>query len=148
MEREEILKEIRNIVGGKTFTFSEDYLNKAGHACHCVGQERPYSSITKKYLFVSCFAVYKYDEGAEEYGTSIQKFPIVYNRMTGSFVKKVALDDMFTKDLQKVLDDVKYYLWWEAEVRLPKLQIQLDEAKKYANMFYKMKERIENDSKE
>jgi len=133
MEREEILKQLQDIIGGKKFTFSEAFI-KEGHILE-IGQGRPYSVVTKKYLYVSCYAVYKWDEEQQEYGTSIQKFPICYNRMTGNFVDKVALNDMFTKDLQKVLDMVELALWWEKNIRLPEIQKQLDEVSKYVAIY-------------
>lgn len=136
MEREEILKQLHDIIGGKKFTFSEAFIKKEGHVLK-IGQDRPYSAVTKKYLYVSCFAVYKWDEEQQEYGTSIQKFPIYYNRLTGNFVDKVALNDMFTKDLQKVLDMVEFALWWERNIRLPEIQKQLDEVSKYAAIYDK-----------
>jgi hypothetical protein len=134
MEREEILKQLHDIIGGKKFTFSEAFIK--GHVLE-IGQGRPYSVVTKKYLYVSCFAVYKWDEEQQEYGTSIQKFPIFYNRMTGKYVDKVALNDMFTKDLQEVLDMVELALWWEKNIRLPEIQKQLDEVSKYAAIYDK-----------
>ena len=51
--QDKLLADIRKIVGGRKFIFSDAYCNKV-HPKICVG-ERPNSVITKKYLYVSCF---------------------------------------------------------------------------------------------
>ena len=45
---------------------------------------------------------------------------------------------LFTKDLQKIYDDLLFYLWWEKSVRLPKIEKEYTECKKYADIFDKI----------
>lgn len=135
MEREEILKELKSIIG-RSFQFSDAFIKKC--PVYIGVGERPYCRLTQKYLYVSCFKIFSYREDVDEYGVEIKKFPICYNSLYGEFVDKVPLDKLFTSDLNKILADIKYALWWETNVHLPKIQSELEDAKKYEALFKKL----------
>lgn len=136
-KQEKLLADIRKIVGGKRFNFSDAYL-KNFHPKIGVG-ERPINGITKKYVYVSCFLQHSNNEDNTEYGAIIKRFPVCYQRGCGSFVDKVELEDLFISDLEKILRELKFYLWWEACVRLPKVKAQYDEVLEYEKKYNKMK---------
>ncbi len=108
MNREELLENIRRIIGNKKFTFSDAYIKQCGNTPTIGDNGRKYYAITKKYLFIDCWG-------------------------------KVELENMFTKDLQKLYDDIVFYLWWETNVNLPKLKKAYEECLKYKPMFDKIK---------
>ena len=136
-KQDKLLADIRKIVGGKKFTFSDVYCNKV-HPNIGIG-ERPYSTITKKYIYVSCFLQHNNNEDCTEWGAIIKKFPICYKRTSGSFVEKVELGDLFISDLEKILDEIKFYLWWESCVNLPKVRAEYERLIECEAKFNKMK---------
>lgn len=137
MDKKEIVEAIRGIVGGKKFEFSDSFLKK--HKPTIGRQDRPYYAVTKKYVYCPCFAVYQYSEEAEEYGTDIRKYPIVYNRLDGKCVDKIELEDLFTSDLKKILEDIKFSLWWETCVHKLEIQKELEKCETYSKPYEKMK---------
>ena len=136
-KQNKLLADIRKIVGGRKFIFSDAYCNKV-HPNIGVG-EMPYSIITKKYLYVSCFVIYTNNKDNTEYGSVIKKFPICYQRGTGRFVDKIELEDLFISDLQKILDEIKFYLWWEANVQYPKVKAEYERLHELHFKYHKMK---------
>jgi hypothetical protein len=136
-KQDKLLADIRKIVGGKKFTFSEAYIKKA-HPKIGVG-EMSYGTITKKYIYVSCFLQHNNNEDCTEYGAIIKKYPICYNRATGSFVEKVELEDLFISDLEKILNEIKFYLWWESCVNLPKVRAEYERLMECEKKYLKMK---------
>ena len=133
---DQLLADIRKIVGSKRFNFSDAYLKKYQPKIG-VG-DRPIKGITKKYLYVNCFLQHSNNEDNTEYGAIIKKFPIHYQRGSGSFVDKVELEDLFIADLDKILRELKFYLWWEANVRLPKIEAEHNEVLECAKKYNKM----------
>ena len=123
-KQDKLLAEIRKIVGNKKFTFSDAYIRKSNPTIG-VG-ERPYSTVTRKYVYVSCFLQRNNNEDCTEWGAIIKKFPICYNKASGSFVDKVELEDLFIADLEKILNDLKFYLWWEMCDNLPKVRAEYE----------------------
>ena len=144
-KQEKLLSDIRKIVGGKKFTFSDRYLEK--YRPNIGDGERPINGITKKYVYVSCFLEMRYGEGGAEFGAVIKKFPICYQRGCGSFVDKVELEDLFISDLEKILDELKFYLWWESEVQLPKVKKEYQELLELEKKYEKMKKDLGYDPK-
>jgi hypothetical protein len=139
MNREELLENIRKIIGSKKFTFSEAYIKQCGNTPTIGDDGRNYYAITKKYLFIECWGSYRYSEEEKEYGWYFMRYPIYYRANSGQNIHKVELEDMFTKDLQKLYDDIVFYLWWENNVNLPKLKKVYEECLKYKPMFAKIK---------
>ena len=136
MEREEILRKIRQIIGNKKFEYGSDYLEKYRPT---VGEGQSYS-LTKKYLYIYCWVSYKWvDEGEEkQYRALIKRIPICYAKGSGFLAKKVALDDLCKEDLAKILDDITYFFWWESEVHYPQVKAKYDEILEYREKFAKM----------
>jgi hypothetical protein len=136
-KQDKLLADIRKIVGGKKFTFSNAYIKKVHPR---IGEgERDYGTITKKYIYVSCFLQHNNNEDCTEWGAIIKKFPICYNRASGSFVEKVKLEDLFILDLEKILDEIKFYLWWESCVNLPKARAEYERLTECEAKYNKMK---------
>ena len=107
-KQDKLLADICKIVGSKKFTFSDAYINKV-HPRVGVG-EMSYSTITRKYVYVSGFLQYNNNEDCTEWGALIKKYPVYYtNKCGGKFVNKVPLTDLFTSDLEKILEDIKSY---------------------------------------
>ena len=148
-KQDKLLADIRKIVGGKKFTFSNAYIKKVHPR---IGEgERDYGTITKKYIYVSCFLQHNNNEDCTEWGAIIKKFPICYNRASGSFVEKVELEDLFISDLEKILDEIKFYLWWESCVNLPKARAEYERLTECEAKYNKMKKDLgytpQNDDK-
>ncbi len=139
MNREELLEKIRKIIGSKKFTFSDAYIKQRKSTPTIGDDERHYDAVTKKYLFIDCWGCYRYSEAEKEWGWYFMRYPIYYRVGSGQNIHKVELEDMFTKDLQKLYDDIVFYLWWETNVNLPKLKKAYEECLKYKPMFDKIK---------
>ena len=137
MNKEELLNTIRAIIGSKKFEFSEAFIKKSG--IPTIGKsDRPYYSVTKKYVYVECYAVYTFDETGEEYGYDIRKYPIFYLKGEGIFAHKLELADLFTTDLEKILKDIQFFLWWENNVHKMEIQKELDKCESYSKAYSKM----------
>ena len=136
-KQNKLLADIRKIVGGKKFTFSDAYIKKV-HPKIGIGC-MSYGTITKKYIYVSCFLQHNNNEDCTEWGAIIKKFPIYYKRASGSFVDKVELEDLFISDLEKILDEIKFYLWWESCVNLPKARAEYERLTECEAKYNKMK---------
>lgn len=139
MNRKELLENIRRIIGNKKFTFSEAYIKQCGSTPTIGDDERTYHAITKKHLFIDCWGSYRYSEEEKERGWYFRRYPICYSVGSGQNIHKVELEDMFTKDLKKLYDDIVFYLWWENNVNLPKVKKAYEECLKYKPMFDKIK---------
>jgi len=37
------------------------------------------------------------------------------------------LEDLFVKDLEKVLNDIKVFIWWESDVHFPQIKKEYEE---------------------
>lgn len=135
-KQNKLLADIRKIVGGKKFTFSDAYIEKV-HPNIGVGC-MDYGTITKKYVYVSCFLQHNNNEDCTEWGAIIKKFPICYNRASGSFVDKVELEDLFISDLEKILNEIKFYLWWESCVNMPKVRAEYERLVECEKKYFKI----------
>ena len=142
MNREQLLVVIRKIVGRK-FEFSEAYAKKCGGYPTLGANERTYSILTKKYVYIPCRVTFgKNVEG--EVGAYFNRYSL-YKYFDGVVITKIEYEQLFTKDLQKIYDDLLFYLWWEKSVRLPKIEKEYTECKKYADIFDKIDmKKIEN----
>ena len=139
MNREELLENIRRIIGNKKFTFSDAYIKQCGNTPTIGVYERNYNAITRKYLFIDCWGRYDYSEDNKEWGWYFMRYPICYSVGSGQIINKVELEDMFTEDLQKLYDDIVFYLWWEKDIHLKTIEKELADCKKYVNMLEKIK---------
>jgi len=142
MERAEILEKIRKIVGGKTFTFSYAFIK------HCQGTPsvgddgREYWGVTKKYLYINCWGVRSHNDKTNENSWLYKRYPIFYQYGSGQNIKKVPLEEMFTEDLQKVLGDLSFYIWWEGCVRFSKVAHEYQECLKARDKYNKLRNEI------
>ena len=135
MNREELLAAIRKIVGRK-FEFSDAYIKKCGSALTLGDEERTYSVLTRKFLFIPCRVTFgKNAEG--EVGAYFHRYSL-YKHFEGCNITRIEYEKLFTKDLQKIYNDLLFYLWWEKTVRLPKIEKEYAECKKYADIFDKL----------
>ncbi len=136
VKRNDLLAAIRHIVGSKKFSFSDAFLKRYKPS---IGVGRMViNAVTKKYVYVSCFVQYGYNEDNTEYAAYIKKLPICYRRGSGSFVNKVELEDLFVSDLEKLLGELKYYIWWEAEINFPTICAEYDRAKPFVKRYADM----------
>ena len=138
VKKQELLDNIRRIIGNKKFTFSEAYIKQCGNTPTIGDDGRNYHAITKKYLFIDCWGRYDYSVEKSEGGWYFMRYPICYRVGSGQIIHKVELEDMFTKDLQKLYDDIVFYLWWEKDIHLKTIEKELADCKKYVNMFEKI----------
>jgi len=137
MNREELLAAIRKIVGNKRFYFSEAYVKKCGGTPTIGTYMRRYTSVTKKYIYIHCRVVYTNDLENKEYGALFLKYSLL-RQMQYQNVDKVALEDIFTKDLQKIYNDLIFYLWWEKNVHLQRVENEYNECRKYVDIYDKI----------
>lgn len=139
-KQEKLIAEIRKIIGNKKFTFSSDYIDKL-YKCEspCIGEgERPYYALTRGYVYCPCRVVFSTNDENTEYGAHIMKYALCGYQVTA---KRIHLEDLFVKDLEKIYNDLKFYLWWEKEVRYKILRTKMIECEKYVKMFERMTDR-------
>lgn len=124
MNREELLAAIRKIVGRK-FQFSEAYAKKCGGYPTLGANERTYSILTRKYVYIPCRVTFgKNAEG--EVGAYFHRYSL-YKYFDGVVITKIEYEQLFTKDLQKIYDDLLFFLWWESDVHFPQINEEYEE---------------------
>ena len=136
-KQQNLLAELRKIVG-RGYNFSEAYID------HCLKNsgERPYigegfrpiGKTTKKYLYVPCRAIYTTNDEGTEYGARIRKYSVCTRQ---GETNKIALEDLFVCDLEKILHDIEFALWWEKGHRLKYLEAEMADCQKYVALFNK-----------
>ena len=131
MNREELLAAIRKIVGRK-FEFSGVYTRPT-----LGDEERTYSVLTRKFLFIPCRVTFGWNGDETEYGAYFHRYSL-YKHFDGSIITKIEYEKLFTKDLRKIYNDLLFYLWWEKTIHLPKIEKKYAECKKYADIFDKL----------
>ena len=121
-EQQELLAELRSIVGNKRLEFSESYIKADGHPRlgRC-GNDMIYYGVTRQSVLCSCRVVYSNDPLGKEYGAYIKKYSL-FKYFDGQNVKKIPLEDLFVEDLKQVVSDIKFFLWWEAESHFPSVE--------------------------
>jgi hypothetical protein len=135
--REEMLTIIRKVIGNKRFIFSDAYVKKAGYPK--VGNSCEVCAITRQNIFFTAKVLinYYYDEETDNYPANIDKLPI-FRRFDGFTRSNLKLDDLSLADLTSLFNDLKYYLWWENDVRLPEIKKEFKECEEKAKMFEKV----------
>ena len=145
-KQEKLIAEIRKIIGNKKLSFSSDYFEqckkdslKIKYDTPYIGEgKRPYYAITKTYVYCPCRVVFSNNNENTEYGAHILRYALGgYQTAT----ERIRLEDLFVKDLEKIYNDIKFYLWWEKEVRYKTLRTKMIECEKYVKMFEKMSDR-------
>lgn len=132
-KQEKLLAELRKIIG-RGFKFSEAYMKQCDFNCNRIGeQEIRYGNVTKKYVYIGCRAIYTTNDEETEYGARIRKYSVC---TTQGNTNKIALEDLFVKDLEKIVADIKFALWWENQ-RMKKIKAEMEECQKYVDMYNK-----------
>ena len=135
-KQQNLLAELRKIVG-RGFEFSDAYMNQCDFNCNRIGeQEIRYGKVTNKYVYIGCRAIYTTNDERTEYGAVIRKYPIC-KVPSFQIVKRIALEDLFVCDLEKIVKDIKFALWWENE-RMNKLKLEMVKCQKYVDLFNKI----------
>jgi hypothetical protein len=131
MNREEMIKTIRDLAGGKMI-FDENWNVRVS-----VGDDRPVCAVTKKYIYLGykCYVktVWQYDDIL---GSAIRRVP-VSGSLYGDITSKVELDSLCTRDLEAVYAAVLEYFEWQIN-RIAGLQQQLDECLKFRTKYNKV----------
>lgn len=139
MERNEILAKIRKIVGNKTFEFSKAYVKKCGEYPTLGEEDRQYTALTKKYVYINCRLTYGWNADETECGAFFHRYSL-YRGFYGENVKRVELKQLFTKDLEKIFNDILFFLNWERDEHLPRIMKEYEETKKYNDILEKLLE--------
>ena len=131
MNREEIIKTIRDLVGGK-MVFDENWNVRVS-----VGEDRPVCAVTKKYIYLGCQCYVKSVwENDDILVSAIQRVPVC-GSLYGDITSKVELDSLCTRDLEAVYAAVLEYFEWQIN-RIAGLQQQLDECLKFRMKYNKV----------
>ena len=133
MSRDEMIKAIRDLVGGKMEIHSKYYTRIA------IGEDRPVASVTKKYVYLGCkcFIRRKFDNNTEVH--CVQRVPICIStyRFDDWTDCKVELDKLTTHDLETLYEAIKSYFQWQIS-RIPELKKQLEECLRFQAKYNKI----------
>jgi len=133
-KQQKLLAELRKLVG-RGFECSKAYLKQCKYEANRIGeQEIRYGKITKQYVYIGCRAIYTTNDEGTEYGARIRKYSVCTCQ---GETNKIALEDLFVCDLEKIVNDIKFALWWEKVVRMKKLEAEMTECQKYVSLFDK-----------
>jgi hypothetical protein len=131
MDREEMIKTIRDLVGGKV-VFDENWNVRVS-----VGEDRPVCGITKKYIYLGCKCYVKTVwENDDILVSRIQRVPVC-GSIYGEITSKVELNELSTKDLESIYDGVTKYFEWQIS-RIAGLQQQLGECLRFQMKYNKV----------
>jgi hypothetical protein len=142
-KQQSLLAELRSIVGNKKLEFSNAYIKaRKGeyHRLGSVGNDMIYYGVTRQSVMCSCRVVYSNDPLNKEYGAYIKKYSL-YKYFDGQNVKKIALEDLFVKDLEQVVNDIKFFLFWEANVHFPQIKKEYDECIAFKEKYSKFEKK-------
>ena len=133
MEREQMIKTIRDLVGSK-IVFPDNYYRRVA-----IGEDRPVVSVTKKYVYLGCECLIRrrFDDNTEVH--HVQRVPLFLNRYRYDDWTdcKVELDKLTTHDLETLYEAIKAYSQWCIE-RIPELQKELDKCLKLQARYNKV----------
>ena len=142
-KQQSLLAELRSIVGNKKLEFSNAYIKaRKGeyHRLGSVGNDMIYYGVTRQSVMCPCRVVYSNDPLNKEYGAYIKKYSL-YKYFDGQNVKKIALEDLFVKDLEQVVNDIKFFLYWEANVHFPQIKKEYDECIAFKEKYSKLEKK-------
>ena len=139
-EQTKLLAELRSIIGNKKLEFSEAYIKSRKGEYHKLGNgyNMNYYGVTRQSVMCPCRVIYHASEDGREYGASILKYSL-YKYFDGKIVKKVPLEDLFVKDLEQIVNDIKFFLWWESEVHYPQIKKEYEETCSLVEKYNKLK---------
>jgi hypothetical protein len=131
MNREEMIKTIRDLAGGK-MVFDENWNVRVS-----VGDDRPVCAVTKKYIYLGCKCYVKTVwENDDILVSRIQRVPVCCS-IYGEITSKVELNELSTNDLESIYDGVTKYFEWQIS-RIAGLQQQLGECLKFQMKYNKV----------
>jgi hypothetical protein len=142
-KQQSLLAELRSIVGNKKLEFSNAYIKaRKGeyHRLGSVGNDMIYYGVTRQSVMCPCRVVYSNDPLNKEYGAYIKKYSL-FKYFDGQNVKKIALEDLFVKDLEQVVNDIKFFLYWEANVHFPQIKKEYDECIAFKEKYSKFEKK-------
>ena len=140
-KQQSLLAELREIVGNKTLEFSNAYIKSRKGEYPTIGVDRrSYFGVTRKSVLCPCRVVYSNDPLNKEYGAYIKKYSL-YKYFDGQNVNKIALEDLFVADLEQVVNDIKFFLFWEANVHFPQIEKEYDECIAFKEKYSKLKKK-------
>lgn len=131
MNREEMIKTIRDLVGAK-MVFDENWNVRVS-----VGEDRPVCGVTKKYIYLGCQCYVKTVwENDDILVSAIRRVPVC-GSIYGEITSKVELDSLNTRDLEAVYAAVLEYFKWQIS-RIAGLQQQLGECLRFQMKYNKV----------
>lgn len=127
MSREEMLKVIRDLVGGKMELDTRTIT---------LGDDRPVWHVTKKYVYmaVKCYVKEIWEE--DTLVSVIRKMPVC-GTIYGEITHKILLDSLSTNDLERLYDGVIKHCEYQIS-RIAELQQQLDACNKVRSKYNKV----------
>ena len=144
-KQQSLLAELRSIVGNKKLEFSDAYIKARKNQHHTLGgiNEIPYYGVTRKSVMCPCRVVYSNDPLNKEYGAYIKKYSLYkyYKYFDGQNVNKIALEDLFVHDLEQIVNDIKFFLFWEANVHFPQIKKEYDECIAFKEKYSKFEKK-------
>jgi hypothetical protein len=135
--KNEILSEIRTILGTKRLNISEDWFEIGKDHVRCIG-------VTRKYIYLKTeiLAKYSYDAELDEKVIEIRNAQNYSHSMSDVyFTDKVELDKLSTDDLLKLSGNIKFYLWRQVKIKLANLRRMCDNLKVDEEMYNRIKVR-------
>jgi hypothetical protein len=135
--KNEILSEIRTILGTKRLNISEDWFEIGKDHVRCIG-------VTRKYIYLKTeiLAKYSYDAELDEKVIEIRNAQNYSHSMSDVyFTDKVELDKLSTDDLRTLLGNIKFYLWRQVKIKLANLRRMCDNLKVDEEMYNRIKVR-------
>lgn len=131
MSREEMIKTIRDLVGGK-LVFDEGWNVRVS-----VGEDRPVCAVTKKYIYLECKCYVKTVWENDDILVSVIRRIPVCGSLYGDITSKVELDSLCTRDLESVYNGVVRYYNWQIN-KIAGLQQQLNDCLKFQTKYNKV----------
>ena len=138
-KQQRLLAELRSIVGNKKLEFSNAYIKTRKGEYHRLG-DMIYFGVTRQSVMCPCRVVYSNDPLNKEYGAYIKKYSL-FKYFDGQNVKKIALEDLFVHDLEQIVKDIKFFLYWEANVHFPQIKKEYDECIAFKEKYSKLEKK-------
>lgn len=131
MNRQEMIKTIRDLVGSK-MVFDEQWNTRV-----VVGENRPVCAVTQKYIYMGCKCYVKAVwENDDILVSAIRCIPI-YGTLYGEITAKVELDSLNSRDLEIIYNSVIDYFNWKIG-SIPELKAQLEECLRLQTKYNKV----------
>ena len=140
-KQQSLLAELRKIVGNKRLEFSDSYIKaRKGNTYPTLGiagSEMAYYGVTRHSVMCPCRIIMGHTADNAEFGAFVRKYSL-YRYFDGMVVKQIKLEDLFVKDLEQVVADIKFFLWWEAQSHFPSVEKLYKETLAYKEKYEKL----------